>query len=368
MKYPINIPNLYKEDRTYAKQAIDTGWISSAGPMVKQFEDEFSDWVNRRYGCTMSNGSSALVAAVHSLNLPKGSEIILPSTTIVSCYNAIVQNGMKPVFADVELDTWNISADSIISKVTSNTKAVMVVDLYGNMVDTERIKNVAEMFKLKIIEDAAEAHGAYDSKYVAGQFGDVSTFSFYSNKIITTGEGGILVTDDEEIFERASNFKNLCFEDRKSYTHSGVGYNFRMTNVQAGLGLGQLENVEKTIKERRRVAERYNSNLMQFNNITLPTEKIDTRNVYWYYSILIEDDKDNFQLRDKVATRLEENGIDYRFFFKPLHLQPFINEKEKFKNSEYIYETGINLPTYSTLRNDDIDWICSKIKEVLGGN
>ena len=358
MKYPINIPHLFPEDKKYALEAIETGWISSAGPMVEKFETEFSKFCNRKYAVSVSNGSCALLVAVSSLKLPKGSEVILPSTTIISCYNAIVQSGLVPVFCDVDLDTWTISPDSIEDKISNNTSAIMVVDLYGNMVDVDRIKDIADRYDLKIIEDAAEAHGASYKDVVAGSFGDVSIFSFYSNKIITTGEGGMVVTDDLDIYTEAVNMKNLYFHNRNKYIHTDIGYNFRMTNIQAALGLGQLENVDYTISDRRRVANHYNSRLENIQ-IQLPVEKEGFFNVYWYYSILIKKD---IQL---VINNLKKNGIDYRHFFRPIHKQSFIRSVDTLPNSEYLHLVGINLPTYTRLSNRDIDFICDKILEVM---
>tara|TARA_Y100000592_G_scaffold14898_1_gene21614 strand:+ start:2754 stop:3836 length:1083 start_codon:yes stop_codon:yes gene_type:complete len=359
MKYPINIPHLYEEDKKYATEAIKTGWISSAGPMVKKFEDEFSKFCDRKYAVSVSNGSCALLVAVASLKLPKGSEVILPSTTIISCYNSIVQNDLVPVFCDVDLDTWTICPDSIEEKINDKTSAIMVVDLYGNMINVDRIKSIAKDNNLKVIEDAAEAHGAKYKDIVAGSFGDVSIFSFYSNKIITTGEGGMVVTDDLDIYQNAVNMKNLYFENREKYIHSDIGYNFRMTNVQAGLGLGQLENVNKTIEHRRRIAKRYNERLRNNKYIQLPIEKENFFNVYWYFSILIKENK------KLVIDNLTKNKIGYRHFFKPLHTQSFINAMDMIPNSEYLHSVGINLPTYNDLTNDDIDFICDKILEVL---
>lgn len=359
MRYPINIPHLYAEDKAYAKEAIDSGWISAKGPYVERLENEFAKWCNRSYATTVSNGSSALLTALYALNLPKGSEVILPATTIVSCYNAIVQNGLKPVFADVYPDTWTITPASVADKITDNTSAILVVDLYGNMVNTEHIANVARSSGLKIIEDAAEAHGAYDKNYRAGQFGDVSIFSFYANKIVTSGEGGMLLTDDVGILNRAKNFKNLFFSDQKLYCNTDVGYNLRMTNVQCAMALGQLENVETTIQHRRRIAARYNENFKDSINIKLPVEKPGHRNVYWYYSILLTSG------RDKVMRALDDAEIDYRSFFKPLHKQEFVNTRDSLPVSEYLYTHGLNLPTYNDLTNEDIDYISAVVLQAL---
>tara|TARA_Y100000310_G_C20699729_1_gene828596 strand:+ start:2640 stop:3755 length:1116 start_codon:yes stop_codon:yes gene_type:complete len=369
MKYPINIPHLFKEDKKYAHEAIESGWISAQGPFVKKFEKRMADYCGRKYATTISNGSCALLTAVKSLKLPPKSEVILPATTFISCYNAIVQAGLVPVICDVDLHKWTICPFDLQRKITPKTKAIMVVDLYGLMVNTEKIQAIAKHHNLKIIEDAAEAHGASHLDVKAGGFGDVSIFSFYSNKIITTGEGGMLLTDDEDIFEEALAIKNSYFDDdRRQYNNTNMGYNFRFNNVAAALGVGQLENINYTIKRRKEIAHRYNFHFNSYPFFQTPFEDAHYKNVFWYYSLLINDDlcfRKTRALKNNIIKNLELNKIDYRHFFKPLHKQPFIDSKIILPVSEFLYAGGLNLPTYTQLKDKDIDFISNVIKEVL---
>jgi perosamine synthetase len=356
---PISIPKLYQEDKELAKKAIDDNFIGF-GPNIEQFEQEFAKFCNRKYAVTCNNGTVALYLAIKALNLPYGSEVILPSMTIISCLTAVVENGLIPVFCDIDLQTWNVDFNSIKSKINSNTSAIIIVNTYGLIVNPDEVFNIKREFpNIRIIEDASESHGANYKDIVAGSIGDVSTFSFYSNKIITMGEGGCVVTDDMDIYNSLLMLRNLNFVNRKKYIHSDIGFNFRLTNLQASIGLGQLHNVESTITERKRIANRYNKNLSVTDKIQLPAEPIGYNNVYWYYSILIKDNYDN------VLDALTNNGIDYRHFFYPLHKQPFINSKEVLSNTEYVYEHGVILPTYSELQDEQIDFISKIILEQI---
>jgi perosamine synthetase len=305
---PISIPHLYKEDKQYAIKAIKDGYIGQ-GDNIKLFEEKFSNYCGRTYGVTCSNGTVALYLAIKALNLPKGSEVIIPSMTIVSCLTAVLENDLIPVFCDVHPDTWNIDFKSALYKINSNTSAVIVIDTYGLTVSVDDILSIKLQYPdIKIIEDASEAHGASYWDYKAGSIGDISTFSFYSNKIITTGEGGMILTDDIKIYERLISHRNLNFIERNKYIHSEAGWNF---------------------------------------------------NVYWYYGIVV---KKNY---DKVLKALEDNNIEYRHFFYPLHKQPFIDSKEVIKNSEFSFENGILLPIFNKLTTSQIKLISEVIlKEV----
>jgi perosamine synthetase len=309
---------------------------------------------------TCSNGTVALYLAIKALNLPKGSEVILPSMTIVSCLTAIVENGLKPIFCDIDNETWNIDYKSAESKITKDTSAVIVVNTYGLVVDTDKTLEFKQQYPhIQIIEDASESHGAFHKEVMAGSIGDISTFSFYANKIVTTGEGGMVLTDDESIYKELLQSRNLNFIERKKYIHSAAGFNFRLTNLQCALGLGQLQNIQKTIEHRKRVAYKYNSFFSKNSNIQIPFEGKEYSNVYWYYGIVV---KKNY---DKVLKALEDNGIEYRHFFYPLHKQPFIDSKEVIKNSEFSFENGILLPIFNKLTSSQIRFISEVIlKEV----
>ena len=356
---PISIPNLYKSDTKLAIDAIKSGFIAH-GPNIELFEKKFSSFCNRKYGITCNNGTTALYMAIKALKLPKGSEVILPSMTIVSCLTAIIENDLVPVFCDVNELTWNIDIELVRQHVTNNTSAILIVDTYGLMVNADEI----DLFKadfphIKIIEDASEAHGALYKKRKAGSIGDVSTFSFYANKIITTGEGGMVLTDDEDIRNELLLLRNLNFIDRKRYIHSDAGFNFRLSNLHCSIGLGQLKNIDTTIKHRKRIAKQYNKHFANNDNIQIPYIDVHHDNVYWYYSIVIKKN------RDKVINALQQNDIDYRCFFYPLHKQPFMKNNHSFPVSEYLSENGIILPTYTKLTNKQIKVISKIILEQL---
>ena len=355
---PISIPYLYEEDKQLAIKAIQDGFIAN-GKQISEFEEKFASYCNRKYGVTCSNGTVALYLAIKALNLPEGSEVILPSMTIMSCLTAIVENSLTPIFCDINSITWNVDIESVRNKITPNTSALIVVDTYGLTVNVDEINKLKQDYpNIKVIEDASEAHGSNYKGIKAGSVGDISTFSFYANKIITTGEGGMVLTDDEETYQRLLMLKNLNFTNRKKYIHSDAGWNFRLTNLQCCLGLGQLQNIDKTIEHRRRIAKRYNRNLSHVH-IQLPFEDKDNYKVYWYYSILVKSN------HDIVLKALDENGIDYRHFFYPLHLQPFIKTNVSLPTSQYVSGQGLILPTFTELTNDQIDFISETILKQL---
>jgi len=354
---PTSIPHLYKEDKVWAKNAINEGFIAN-GPEIVLFEKEMAFYCNRKYAVTCSNGTVALYLAIKALNLPKGSEVILPTLTIVSCLTAITENGLIPVFCDSDKITWNVSFESVRTKITNNTSAILLVDMYGLVLNVNEVSKLKRDYPhIKIIEDASEAHGAEFNGTRAGSIGDISTFSFYANKIITTGEGGMVLTDDVDVYDKLCLLRNLNFTDRKRYIHSDVGFNFRLNNISCCIGLGQLKNINKTIKQRRRIAKRYSHHLSKLEPIQLPYSGLENDNVFWYYTIII---KENIE---KVLVDLTESGIDYRHTFYPLHKQPFINSGEVLENAEYIAKNGIILPTYTKLTNKQIDFICGVIKK-----
>lgn len=356
---PIFKPYIYPEAKELAKQAIDNGDIAQ-GPYIELFERNFASYCNRSYGVTCSNGTVALYLAIKALNLPEGSEVILPSMTIVSCLTAIVENGLKPVFCDIDPITHNIDFTSLESKITSNTLAVIVVNTYGLVVDTDKLFHFKQKYPhIKIIEDASESHGATHKGLKAGSLGDISIFSFYTNKIVTTGEGGIILTNNSKVHKSLLQLRNLDFIDRKKYIHSSAGFNFRLTNIQCAIGLGQLQNIEETIQQRKRVAFEYNKYFLKNPNIQIPFEDENYNNVYWYYGIIVNK---NYS---KVLTALTDNQIDYRHFFYPLHKQPFVNSKETLINSEATLNSGILLPIFNELTNDEIKLIAKTILNQL---
>jgi perosamine synthetase len=243
---PVNVPLLNGNERKYLNECIDSGWISSEGPFVKKFEDEFAKLVNKKYAISVTSGSSALEAAISALDLNEGDEVILPTFTIISCVTPLIRLGVVPVFIDSNVDTWNMDVSQIEDKITSKTKAIMAVHIFGLPVDMDPLIKLSKEYGLLIIEDAAQAIGLEYKGRPCGSFGDISTFSFYSNKLITSGEGGMIVTDNEELAERCRSLRNLCFQPAKRFVHDEMGWNFRMTNLQAAVGLAQLERLSES--------------------------------------------------------------------------------------------------------------------------
>lgn len=366
---PVNEPLLNGNEKKYLNECIDTGWISSEGPFVKEFEEKFSKRVGRKFGISVSNGTAALEAAVIALNLEKGSEVIMPSFTIISCASAIVRAGAIPVLIDSEPDTWNMNVSQIKEKITLNTKAIMIVHIYGLPVDIDPVLKIAEEYDLKIIEDAAELIGQTYKEKPCGSFGSISTFSFYPNKHITTGEGGMIVTDDEEMAERCRSLRNLCFKSEKRFVHDELGFNFRMTNLQAALGLAQFERLDEFIKKKRLIGYLYNERFKDTPCIQLPLLKKDfAENIYWVYGILLNDEV-NFDSKEAMK-RLANKKIGTRPFFYPMHMQPVFLKmgwyhNESYPVSEKLAERGFYIPSGLALTEDQIDITADAVKSLF---
>jgi len=304
-----------------------------------------------------------------SIGVGKGDEVIIPSFTMIATAFAVIYCSAKPVLVDAEPETWNMDVEKIEEKITDRTKAIMPVHIYGHPCDMDPIMKLAREHDLYVVEDAAEAHGAEYKGKKAGGIGDVGCFSFYANKIITTGEGGMVVTNDEEIAERAKSFRNLCFpKERRIYLHSEVGYNYRMTNIQAAIGLAQFERIDELAEMRRRNAHLYNEYLEDVKGVCLPVEKKWAKNVYWMYSILIEDE---FGMsRDGLMKELEKKGVETRTFFIPMHEQPVFQNTglflkgESYPVAEELARKGMYLPSSSGLKEKEIKYICDAIREI----
>ncbi len=367
MGIPVNEPLLGKREKELLNECIDTGWVSSDGPFVSKFEKQFASYLGMKHGVALSSGTAALEVAVSAIELSPGDEVIMPTFTIISCALAIVKRGGKPVLVDCELDTWNMDVSQIESKITDRTKAIMPVHIYGHPVDMTPLMELAKKYNLFVIEDAAEAHGAeYGGKKV-GSFGDINCFSFYANKIITTGEGGMIVTDNDNLAERARSLRNLCFQDRRFF-HEELGNNFRITNLQAAIGVAQLERIEDFISIKRRNAQHYLERLNDVTDLQLPVEKENVKNVYWMYGILL--DETTGMDAAYFASKLREKGIGTRPFFLGMHEQPVFLDMGLFRNETYpmaerLAKQGLYLPSGLTLTNDDIDIVCNAIKVLL---
>jgi perosamine synthetase len=364
-------PTLGEEELKNVVEAVKTNWISSKGKFVKEFEERFAEYVGAKYAVTTTSGTTALHLALASLDVKKGDEIIIPSFTMIATALPIIYQGAKPVLVDAEEKTWNMDTDKIEEKITDKTKAIMPVHIYGHPCDMDKINEIAGDYNLYVIEDAAEAHGAEYKGKKAGSLSDIGCFSFYANKIITTGEGGMIVTNDEEIYERAKLLKDLAFTKERRFLHYFIGFNYRMTNLQAAIGIAQLNKITELVEARRKNAYIYNKYLQDIEGITLPPEEPWAKNAYWMYSILI--DKEKFGMsRDELIEKLKEKGIETRPFFVPMHQQPVFKEMglfrgERYPLSEKLGESGLNLPSSSSLSEDEINFISRAIKDIKDG-
>jgi len=363
---PVCIPKIGDEELKNVVDCIKTNWISSKGEYVDKFEEGFSRYIGCDFGISTTSGTTALHLAMASLGLKKGDEVIVPTFTIASTIFAILYTGATPVLVDCEDETWNIDVNQIEEKITANTKVIMPVHIYGHPCDMDPIIEIAEDFDLFVVEDAAEVHGAEYKGRKAGGIGHIGCFSFYANKIITTGEGGMLVTNNPELADKASKLKDLAFSRERRFLHDDVGFNYRMTNIQAAIGVAQLEKIDEYVAMRRRNAFLYNEYLKDLKGIRLPVEKSWAKNVYWMYSILIEDD---FGVsRDELMEKLSAKGIETRTFFIPMHKQPVFHDQGLFKGEQYpvaeeISKKGMYLPSSSGLSEHEIELISRNIYE-----
>jgi len=366
---PVNEPLLDGNEKKYLMECIDTGWISSEGPFVKEFEEKFSAKVGRKHGIAVCNGSAALVVAVAALGLKEGDEVIMPTFTIISCVNAVIMAGAVPVLVDSDPYTWNMDVSQIESKITYKTTAIMVVHIYGLPVDMDPVIKLAKKYGLKIIEDAAEAHGQTYNGKPCGSFGDISAFSFYANKHVTTGEGGMVVTDDEELAERCRSLRNLCFQANKRYIHEEIAWNFRITNLQAAVGLAQLERLDEFAKKKREIGKYYTEKLKELECIQLPLERTPyADNIYWVYGIVLNN-KVGVNA-EEIMTHLKEKKIGTRSFFYPMHEQPVFHKMGLFENESYpvaekIARKGFYIPSGLTLTSEQMDKVTIIIKDLL---
>jgi perosamine synthetase len=366
---PVNEPLLAGNERKYLLECLDTGWISSEGPFVKRFEDNFARRVGREFGVAVSNGSVALDAAVTALGIGPGDEVILPSFTIISCAAAVVRAGATPVLVDCDPLCFNMVVDQIEVRITHRTKAIMVVHLYGLPVDMAPLLELAHRYGLKVIEDAAQMHGQTCDGLPCGSFGDISTFSFYPNKIITTGEGGMIVTNDQVLAERCRSLRNLCFKPEDRFLHDELGWNWRMTNLQAALGLAQLEQLDGFVNRKRRMGQRYNERLIGTPGIQLPlVASKQAENIYWVYPVLIDE---SVPLDAKaIMALLAKRGIGTRPFFWPMHEQPVLRKMGLFAGESYpvaerIARRGFYIPSGMALTTAQIDECVQKIQGVM---
>ncbi len=353
---PVAEPLLGEKELEYVTDCIRSGWISSIGKYVTKFEEEFSKYCNTKFSVAVANGTVALHLALAALGVGKGDEVIVPDLTFVATGNVVPYTGAKPVFVDIDRETWCIDPNKIQEKITKKTKAIIPVHLYGHPCDMDPIMEIAEENSLKVIEDVAESQGAEYRGKKAGSIGNIGCFSFYGNKMMTTGEGGMCVTNDEKIAERMRFLENHAMSEEKRYWHTELGFNYRLTNLQAAVGLAQLEKINKFIEIKRKNAFLYNGLLKDVSGIVLPVEKPWAKNVYWMYSILVDE-------RDELMKRLKDKGIETRPFFYPLHQLPHFKLDESFPVSDEISRKGINLPSSVNLKEEEI----KEIVKIISG-
>ena len=364
---PVNVPRLIGREKEYLIECIETGWISSEGPFVTRFENEFSTYIGRKNGIAVANGSAALDVAVRAMNLEKGSEVIVPTFTIISPVQSLVKEGLIPVLVDVDPETFNMDVSAIEDKITDKTAAILVVHIYGFPVDMDPVIELASKYELRIIEDAAEMHGQEYKGRKCGSFGDISVFSFYPNKHITTGEGGMILTDDDDLAERCRQLKNLCFIPARRFVHEEFGWNYRMTNLQAALGVAQLEQIDSVITRKREIGNRYSQNLKGISRVKLPAVKNSyAQNISWVYALVAESE----ELCDHIQSELKKHKIGTRPFFWCMHEQPVFQKMGFFKNESYphaekIARNGFYIPAGLGISDAEIDIVSEKIREII---
>lgn len=358
IKIPIYKPYMKGNEEKYVLECLRSGWVSSAGSFVEKLEKKFADYIGTSHSTSCSNGTTALHLAQLALGIGPGDEVIVPDFTFVSTASTVVHCSATPVLADINPQTLNIDPASIEEKITKKTKAIIPVHIYGNPAPMKEIMEIAQKHDLLVIEDAAEAHGAMIGGKKVGTFGDASIFSFYGNKIMTTGEGGMVVSNDEKTIEKAKLLKNHGASKEKKYWHEVVAYNYRLTNIQAALGLAQLEMVEEIIEKKRKVAQNY-AKLFSESGFVLPNEEKGTRNVYWLYWFMDKSPKFNF---DAAAQKLSAFGIESRPLFYPLSVMPPF-KRSGLVNSVKVYKTGMCLPSFPDLTFEEQEKVARAILE-----
>mgnify|MGYP006078285683 FL=1 len=357
---PVYEPYLIGNEKKYVNQCLDSNWISSKGEFINKFETKFASYIKVEHATTVSNGTVALHLALMSLSIKKDDEVILPTLSYVASANSIKYVGAKPIFVDSEKDSWNIDPKKIEARITSKTKAIMAVHLYGAICNMEELKKICVRNNLYLIEDVAEGFGTkYNNKY-AGTFGDVSTFSFYGNKTITTGEGGMVVSNNKKVFEKVKYLKNQAVSNTKEYWHDDVGYNYRMTNICAAIGLAQLENADLIIKKKIQISSWYKQ-FLKDSNINFQKESTNSLHSFWMISIIV----DNKKLRDEIRLKLKNNNIETRPLFPPMHSLPMYLDGNSYQIAESLSERGINLPSYPGLNINQVSTICKIINKTI---
>lgn len=365
----VNEPLLNGNEAKYVLEAIQTGWISSEGPFVQQFESGMATVAGRKHGVAVCNGSVALELTVAALDLGPGDEVVLPSFTIISCAAPIVRAGAIPVLVDADPLTWNMKVEDIESKITSRTKAIMVVHIYGLPVDMDPVLELAAKYGLKIIEDAAEMHGQTYKGRPCGSFGDLSVFSFYPNKHVTTGEGGMVLANDDALAARCRSLRNLCFVPERRFVHAELGYNFRMTNLQAALGVAQLERLDEFVLRKRAMGKKYTEAFADLKGVQLPLPATSyAENIYWVFGMVLDDSMSLDATR--MMQLLKEKGVGTRPFFFGMHEQPVFRArglfgKGEFPETERLSRRGFYIPSGLGLTDDQQSLVIDRVRSAF---
>ena len=370
LKKKINVcePLITKNAKKYINDCIDSEWISSAGKYLEDFEKKWSNYCGSDEGIAVTNGTSALQVAFKSLNLQSGDEVIMPSFTIISCATAIIEAGGKPVLVDCYPDTWCLNIEQMKEKINNRTKAILVVHMFGHPAEMDPIIKIVKRHNLYLVEDAAEAHGAtYNNKRV-GSFGDLACFSFYANKLITTGEGGMVLSNNKKLTKKIRSLRNLSFRSDRRFYHTEIGYNYRLTNMQAAIGISQIENLQNHIDIKRKNTFLYNNIIRKMDlPLRLPSENENSKSVFWMYGVVLKNKKLNAKI---LAEKLENRGIETRPLFLGMHQQPVLKKmklfnNEKFPVTEELSRFGLYLPSGLKLNKKKIDFICNVLKDIF---
>lgn len=363
---PVSEPNLSGREKEYVLECLDSGWISSAGEFVRRFEDEFAQFCGCRHAAACSSGTAALHLAVRALGIGAGDEVIIPTFTMIATANAVAYTGAKPVLTDAEPKTFNLDIDAIERKITSRTKAIIVVHTYGHPVDMDGVNTIASKYGLYVVEDAAEAHGSTYKGQKVGTLAHCAAFSFYANKTFTTGEGGMLTTNSDNLASVFRTLRDHAFSEDRHFWHKFVGYNYRMTSLQAAVGLGQVQNADALVAAKRRNARIYMKLLADIPHIRLPTEAMNCTNTFWMFGLVLS--RTAQITRDKLREELARCGIETRTFFVPIHLQPIYWRNyvgERYPVADHLCRDGLYLPSSSGLTEHEIHYVSTCLRETI---
>jgi perosamine synthetase len=365
---PVNEPLLTEGDYASVMEALRSGWISGAGPHIEAFESRWAAYCGRKHGIALANGTVALQVAANLLDLQPGDEVIMPTFTIISCALPVVLADAKPILLDSDPLTWTMDVKQVEARITPRTRAIMVVHIYGHPVDMDPILHLAGKYGLHVIEDAAEAHGAEYRGRRIGSLGTSSCFSFYANKLVTTGEGGMLLVDDDGLAERARRARNLGFQPGRRFLHHELGFNFRLTNIQAALGLTQVERMDDIVARKRKIGQAYTDRLSEVDGLELQVQQPWAKSVYWMYGIVLREETGLDAA--EFGKRLARRGVETRPFFLGMHEQPVLRERGLFAGESYpvaerLARQGLYLPSGLGLEEAQIDSVCEAVREAL---